>query len=87
MFELFGGTHDPLPADAARLRRVEAKLDLILQHLGIEHAEGEGDLPVEARALADVGDKLGAIKAYRKATGADLRGAKLAVEDYMAGRR
>lgn len=41
-------------------------------------------LPPAAKERADLGDKIGAIKAYRQATGASLRIAKGAVESYMA---
>ncbi len=71
-------------ADAARLRRVERKLDLILEHLGIRYDEAiRGDLPNEVRFLADEGRKIEAIKVHRQLTGSSLVDAKRAVEDYM----
>ena len=82
MFSLF--TNPLPPADAARLRRVEAKLDLILAHLGIAPADPVADgLSAEARALADRGEKIMAIKAYRDQTGVGLKDAKDAVEAYL----
>ena len=66
------------------MRRVEQKLDLILKHLGIPFVESS-DLPPEARARADAGEKIAAIKALREATGLGLAEAKREVEDYMAG--
>ncbi|HVL11792.1 MAG TPA: ribosomal protein L7/L12 [Gemmata sp.] len=87
MFDWFGGNPDFTPDDAARLRRIEWKLNLILKHLGIDYREGDGELPTSARARADAGDKIGAIKAYREATGAGLAEAKRAVESYLGRAR
>jgi hypothetical protein len=72
-------THD----DAVRLRRVEQKLDLVLKQLGIEYTE-TWSLSDEARAQADRGDKLGAIKLHRERTGVGLAEAKYDVEAYLA---
>jgi hypothetical protein len=85
VLEMFGHPSDFRGHDRARLRRVEEKLDLVLQHLGIEFVD-EAGLPPAARALADAGDKIGAIKALREETEMGLRAAKDAVEEYMAGR-
>ncbi len=85
MFSFSGPTSEFTPADATRLRRVERKLDLILAHLNIPFAEESG-VPEEVRHLADRGEKIPAIKAYRDATGAGLAEAKHAVEEYLAGR-
>jgi ribosomal protein L7/L12 len=72
------------PADAARLRRIEQKLDLIVAHLGINYdqAAREGILD-EVRGLADEGRKIAAIKRHRELTGSSLVDAKRAVEDLM----
>ena len=60
MFGLFDG--GGLSAeDAARLRRVERKLDAILAHLGLADDRSLG-LSDEARRLADDGQKIAAIK-------------------------
>ncbi len=77
------------PSDAARLRRLEAKLDLILSELGLAYQEPAvfGTLSDEVRALADdPAKKIQAIKLYREQTGAGLKEAKDAVEAYLAGR-
>jgi hypothetical protein len=77
------------PSDAARLRRLEAKLDLILRHLGLEYQEPTtpGGLSNEVKALADdPAQKIQAIKLHREQTGKSLKDAKDAVEAYMAGR-
>ncbi len=74
------------PDDAAkRLRRIESKLDRILDHLGIRQNDLADDsgLSTTVRALADRGQKINAIKAYREETGAGLKDAKEAVEAYM----
>lgn len=86
MLGLFDGAPALSADDAARLRRIEHKLDLLLRHLGVPCAPGDGELPAESRALADRGEKVAAIAAYRTATGAGLADAKRAVEGYM-GRR
>ena len=70
------------PDDAARLRRVERKLDLILGHLGVPFADS--GLPEAAQAHADRGELIPAIRAYREATGMGLAEAKRAVEEYLA---
>ncbi|GAA3794198.1 hypothetical protein GCM10022403_030070 [Streptomyces coacervatus] len=60
-----------------RTARVEHKLDLILDHLGLREPEPWSD---EVDALLRDGKKIQAIKAYREATGAGLREAKEAVD-------
>ncbi|MEQ4305729.1 hypothetical protein ABNF97_30830 [Plantactinospora sp. B6F1] len=61
----------------ARLRRVERKLDLVMEHLGLTDAEPV--LP-EVSAYLEKGQRIAAIKAYRDATGVGLREAKQAVD-------
>jgi len=76
--------------DRERLRRIEAKLDLTLEHLGIDYvdAASPGSLSEEARALArQRRGKIAAIKLHRAQTGAGLREAKDAVEAYLASSR
>jgi len=87
MFEFLLGQSALTQGYAVRLQRLEHKLDLILEHLGIEYAEptpGE-NLSVQVRDLADRGEKIGAIKKHRELTGAGLAEAKRAVEAYMNG--
>jgi Ribosomal protein L7/L12 C-terminal domain len=76
------------PSDGARMRRLEAKIDLILQHLGLEYEDPAArGLSEEVKALAeDPAKKISAIKLHREQTGAGLREAKDAVEAYMASR-
>jgi ribosomal protein L7/L12 len=69
--------------DQMRLARVERKLQLVMDHLGI--VEPEVDMPDVVRAL-EQGNMIEAVKAYRKATGATLADAKNAV-DAMAAQR
>ncbi|MGO9465289.1 MAG: hypothetical protein ACLQIB_55800 [Isosphaeraceae bacterium] len=84
MFGLFS-VGDFSSADAARIRRIERKLDLILEHLRIRCDEAtRGDLSAEVRSLADEGRKIAAIKAHRELTGSSLVDAKRAVDDYMS---
>jgi len=83
---LFSSSMRLCAADAARLRRVERKLDLVLKHLGIA-AEPDpsepGQWPTEIRQPADEGRKIEAIKAHRELFGSTLVEAKEAVEAYM----
>jgi hypothetical protein len=77
------------PSDATRLLRVEAKLDLILRHLGIGYNDPTtaGGLSAGVKALADdPSAKISAIKLHREETGVGLKDAKDAVEAYIAGR-
>ncbi len=74
------------PATTARLRRIENKLDLILDHLKLEfdqHAMPDEELDEEVRTLADDGKKIEAIKLYRELTGAGLKEAKDAIDEYL----
>ena len=75
--------------DAARLARLERKIDAILRHLKIEYvdpASPEG-LSVEFQELAnDPAKKIQAIKLHREQTGLGLKEAKDAVEAYTCRR-
>jgi len=70
------------PGDQAWRRRIEAKLDAILGKLGIQPPDpgAASGLSPGVRQLADVGQKIQAIKLYREATGAGLADSKDAVE-------
>lgn len=81
MFGLFGG--GGLSADdAARLRRVERKLDAVLAHLGVP-APDAADLSAQAKLYADSGQTIDAIRQYRQDTGAGLAEAKRVIEEYL----
>jgi hypothetical protein len=74
------------PSDAARLRRLELKVDLILRLLSIEYPDPTtpAGLSEEVRQLADdPARKIQAIKLHREQTGVGLKEAKDAVEAYM----
>lgn len=60
-----------------KLARIERKVDLIIEHLGIE---GVDELSPEVRAALQAGRKIEAIKLYRAETGAGLREAKEFIE-------
>ncbi|MEU5945564.1 hypothetical protein ABZ793_08375 [Micromonospora sp. NPDC047465] len=64
---------------AYRLAEIERRLTLVMDHLGVVDA---APVPPGVREHLVRGDKIKAIAAYRKATGADLRSAKEAVEAY-----
>lgn len=76
------GSRRPGPEEY-RLAEIERRLDLVLRQLGVTDPGRE--LP-EVHAHLARGEKIKAIAAYRRATGADLRSAKTAVEA-LAGRR
>jgi hypothetical protein len=86
MLDLLGLSREFTDHDALRLRRIEEKLDLVLAHLGIAYSENSTLAP-EVRELADRGDKIGAIKLHRQATGAGLAAAKQQIEEYLDRRR
>ncbi|MER7788533.1 ribosomal protein L7/L12 [Streptomyces sp. NPDC097640] len=65
---------DKLNRRTAQLTR---KVDLILEHLGIQEPQPE---LAPVRALLTEGKKIHAVKAYRELTGADLKEAKEAVD-------
>ena len=73
------------PADNARIRRLEQKVDAIIEKLGIElpNSITNSGLSAEARQLADAGQKIPAIKLHREQTGLGLKEAKDAVEAYL----
>jgi len=85
MLESLFSHNSPPSTDGPRLRRIEAKLDLILNHFGLTYRDDSG-LGSESRGLADSGRKIEAIKAYREQTGAGLAEAKRAVEAYLLGK-
>ena len=73
-------------ADRAQLSRIEKKLDLILQHLGLEFVDDSppGSLSPAVQELArDPRRKIAAIKLHREQTGVGLKEAKDAVEDFI----
>ena len=76
-FDLFAGSQRPV--DSGRLLRIEKKLDLILNHLGLEFQPFSDEV---CRAV-DSGNKILAIKLYREETGLGLAQAKKDVEAYM----
>src|SRR4051794_19078941 len=78
------------PSYLRRLRRLEAKLDLVLKHLNLEYREPSpgADLSEEVKSLAaQPGRKIEAIQRYREQTGAGLRQAKVAVDTFLRERK
>ncbi|MCX5537581.1 ribosomal protein L7/L12 [Streptomyces sp. NBC_00006] len=67
-----------------RTARVERKLDLVIEHLGIETGTLVPGLD-GVRALVRDGKKIEAIKAYREATGVGLKEAKDEVDRIESG--
>ncbi|MFI1165035.1 ribosomal protein L7/L12 [Streptomyces sp. NPDC020801] len=64
-----------------RIARVERKLDLIIDHLGLREEDPALD---EVTGLVRAGKRIEAIKVYREATGAGLKEAKEAVDRIAA---
>ena len=60
-----------------RLPRIEGKLNQIHQHLGIQFEDKAGEM---VRPLLLAGQKVEAIKEYRRITGVGLKDAKEAVD-------
>lgn len=73
----FAGVEARTKRTDRRMARVERKLDLVLDHLGLHQADP--DLERVAALLRD-GKNIQAIKVYREITGAGLKEAKEAVE-------
>lgn len=73
-------------ADRAQLARLERKVDLILNELGIAYVEPAPACPLspEVQDLArDPARKIAAIKLHREQTGVGLKEAKDAVEAFI----
>lgn len=73
-------------ADRARLARLEAKVDLILKHLGLAYTDPGPAcaLSAEVQELAQTpGKKIEAIKLHREQTGLGLKEAKDEVERFI----
>jgi hypothetical protein len=73
------------PDDRRQLARVEAKLDLLLTHLGLQYIDSTPPttLSPEAQRLANDGRKIDAIKVHREVTGLGLAEAKAEVEAFL----
>jgi hypothetical protein len=73
------------PSDRARLRRIERKLDALLQHQGVAYVDpaSAAGLSPAVREWADQGQKIQAIARLRAETGITLKEAKDAIEAYQ----
>jgi len=56
----------------ARLAAIESFLSVLASHAGIAYVNPTATVPPEVVALAQSGDRIGAIKRYRELTGAGL---------------
>ena len=63
-----------------RVSRLDVKLDLLLKHVGVEYDPYKA-LPPEVINALQNGQKIQAIKLYRKASGVGLKDAKDFIED------
>ena len=75
-------TNDEISQIWVRLAQLESKVDFILQHAPDlpPMPPPSATLPPEVMERMEAGDMIGAIKAYRAATGCDLTTAKRAIE-------
>ena len=71
---------DDLRKRIRRLGRIEAKLDHLMRHAGIEFVPYQG-LPAEVVDALNRDDKLAAIKFYCSTAGMSLKDAKKLIED------
>ena len=76
---LLGGRLGAMELRIAKLARVDAKLDLLLKHFGLEYDLYKNLPPAVVGALRR-GKKIEAIKRYREATAAGLKEAKDFIE-------
>jgi ribosomal protein L7/L12 len=67
----------------AALSRIEAKLDLVLQHAGIKYVP-YANVPAPVIDALQKGNKIQAIKLYREVTGAELKEAKDLIDEIIA---
>ena len=74
---MFGLGSDRVDALGRRLARLELKINLILQKLGLPE---EDEITAQVREVLGRDGKIPAIKYYREQSGADLREAKEFVE-------
>ena len=82
LMEWFGGGSKSVLAQR-QLDRIEAKLDRILEHLGLDFDEDAAGLATVSSAVRDLaaqGRKIEAIKLLREETGAGLSEAKAVVD-------
>lgn len=63
-----------------RLSRLDAKVDALLKHAGIEF-DPYYDVPADVREALNRGERILAIKRFREATGAGLKDAKGFVDE------
>ncbi len=83
VFGLSGLTVYLQPKERGRLRRIEAKLDQLLKQAGIEF-DPYASVPPTVLGAVRRGDRLEAIKLYRKATGIPYSEAMEQIDDMMA---
>jgi ribosomal protein L7/L12 len=65
----------------ARLDTIEQYLVAVSEKLGVPFTPPASELPADVVALAQAGDRLGALKRYRELTGADLQEAQARIAE------
>ena len=63
-----------------RLARLDAKVDALLNHAGVEF-DPFADVPADVREALERGERILAIKRFREATGVGLKEAKAFVDE------
>jgi len=75
-------------SDDHRLQRLEAKVNVILEHFGLEHTDLATPLSDEVKVLAEQPrKKFAAVKLHRQQTGVGLREAEAAVAEHIRSLR
>jgi ribosomal protein L7/L12 len=63
-----------------RLSRLEAKVDALLKHAGVEF-DAFSDVPLDVKEALERGETILAIKRFRQATGVGLKDAKDVIDE------
>jgi hypothetical protein len=82
-FALSGLTVYIKPRERSRLKRIEAKLDVLLRQAGVTY-DPFASAPPDVLDAVKRGEKMEAVKLYRNATGVPLADALEYVEDLIA---
>ena len=77
---LFGTRLSRIERRINKLSSLDAKLDLLLKHSGLEY-DPYKNLPPKVVEAVQGGRKIEAIKCYREVTGVDLKEAKAFIEE------
>jgi ribosomal protein L7/L12 len=79
-------SNDEVSSLARRIRRLEQKVDMIMQHLGLEFDDDETGGSIDPAIIEAIkrNNKIEAIKIYRDQTGFGLKEAKDVIDEIEA---